>query len=130
MITADQLLCHAIGDYLIQTDWMAQEKVRRWVPAAAHALSYTLPFLFLSTNPFALLIIAGTHFLIDRYRLARYVIWAKNNLSPRSHRHPWRECATTGYHSDRPAWLTVWLLIIGDNVLHVICNGIALMVWP
>ena len=46
MITADQILAHLIGDYLLQSHWMAQEKTKRSIAAAVHAVSYTLPFLF------------------------------------------------------------------------------------
>jgi len=123
MITADQLVAHAVGDYILQSDWMATEKTKQNAAAAAHAFTYTLPFLFLTTSPEALVAIMGTHFLIDRWRLARYVVWLKNWLGPN---RPWSECVATGYPADRPAWLTVWLLIIADNTLHVLCNGLAL----
>lgn len=123
MITADQLLLHAIGDYILQSDWMAIEKTKRHAAAFVHALAYSLPFLILRPSLIAWLIIFGTHELIDRYRLARYIVWAKNWLGPNK---PWAECSTTGYPADRPAWLTVWLLIIADNVLHVAINGAAL----
>jgi hypothetical protein len=123
MITADQIVLHLIGDYLLQSDWMAQGKTQRAFPAAAHALIYSLPFLLLGPSPVAFAVILGTHFLIDRYRLARYVVWAKNWLGPN---RPWSECEATGYPADRPAWLAVWLLIIADNVLHVLINGAAI----
>lgn len=123
MITADQLVAHAVGDYILQSDWMANEKTKQNTAAAAHAFTYTLPFLFLTTSPEALAVICGTHFLIDRWRLARYVVWLKNWLGPN---RPWSECTATGYPADRPAWLTVWLLIIADNVMHVLINGLAL----
>jgi hypothetical protein len=126
MITADQLVAHAVGDYLIQSDWMANEKTKRSVAALAHALSYALPFLFITLSPLALAVIVGTHFAIDRWRLARFVVWAKNLPSPAAYRYPWSECAATGYHKDRPPWLAVWLLIIADNVLHVLINGAAI----
>lgn len=130
-ITADQLLCHALGDYLIQSDWMASEKTKGHVPAAMHAVTYAIPFLLLANpSPLALAIIVATHFIIDRWRLARYVVWAKNFLGPRRSWYPWEECAATGYHSSRPIWLSTWLLIIGDNVLHVMCNGLAIKYWP
>jgi hypothetical protein len=129
LITADQLLAHAVGDYVIQSDWMANDKTGSSIAALAHALSYTLPFLFLTESPWALGFIAGTHFVIDRWRLARYVVWAKNLLSPKRYHYPWSDCQATGYHKDRPAWLAVWLLIIPDNVLHVICNGFAIRFW-
>lgn len=151
MITADQIIVHAIGDYLLQSDWMASEKTKRHAPAFAHALVYSLPFLIFAPSLAAFAVILGTHFLIDRYRLARYVVWAKNFLAPkwipfcnygchritdafalkcgscRSVRNmPWRDCRGTGYPSDRPAWLAVWLLIFADNILHVVINGLAL----
>jgi len=164
-ISADMLLCHAIGDYLVQSDWMATEKLKKSSAALAHALSYTACFFFLTTSWKALLLIGATHFVIDRWRLARYVVWVKNFLAPRwietitehmvgpnqikitpkdgfaaiimpermkistknlIRNYPWSECSGTGYHKDRPPFLAVWLLIIADNTLHIICNGVAL----
>lgn len=116
------LLAHAIGDYLIQSDWMAQEKTRRWWPALAHALTYGLPYLLVTRSPAALAVIVLSHAVIDRYRLARHVVWAKNLLAPASYRRAWRECTATGYPPDRPIWLTTWLLIIADNAIHLLLN--------
>ena len=77
-VTADQILAHLIGDYVLQSHWMAQEKTKQSFAAAVHATTYTLPFLFLTQSVAALAFILWTHFLIDRFRLARYVVWAKN----------------------------------------------------
>ena len=126
MITASQLVAHAVGDYLIQSDWMANEKTKMSLAAACHAVTYTLPFLFLSTSASALAAIAASHFVIDRWRLARFAVFAKNFIAPRSAWRPWGECAATGYHESRPPWLAVWLLIIADNTIHVLCNAAAL----
>lgn len=134
MVTADQLVAHAVGDYLLQSDWMATEKVRQSFAAAAHAFVYSLPFWLLTHSAPAVAVIIATHFVIDRWRLARYVCWAKNQIgSPRfwrgslyDARESWRACSATGYAPDRPVWLAVWLLIIADNTLHVLCNAIAL----
>lgn len=123
MIVADQLVAHAVGDYVFQSDWMANEKTSRSWPAAAHALSYALPFLFLTRSLPALAVIAGTHFVIDRWRLARYVCWAKNQAAPRRWRHP---VTPTGYAPDKAPFLAVWLLIVADNVMHVLINGAAI----
>lgn len=76
------ILAHLVGDYLIQSHWMATEKVNRWWPAIAHGLSYTLPYALVTQSPVALVVIAGTHILIDRYRLAKHVVWLKNQLGP------------------------------------------------
>lgn len=125
-VTADQILAHAVGDYIIQSDWMADNKTRRSLAAGVHAITYTLPFLLLTQDWRALAIIAGTHFLIDRFRLARWIVWAKNGyLFTRG-----LAITNTGYGSDKPPFLAVWLLIIADNIMHVICNGIALMLFP
>jgi hypothetical protein len=126
VITADQLVCHAVGDYLLQSDWMAREKVKRWWPALVHASVYSLPFLALGPSWWAWALIVATHATIDRLRLARYVVYAKNFLSARGDWLPWAKCAGTGYSDERPPWLTVWLLIIADNVLHVLINAAAL----
>jgi Protein of unknown function (DUF3307) len=123
-----QLLAHLIGDYLLQSDWMALGKVTGNFPAAVHALTYTIPFVILTRSPYRLAFISGSHFAIDRWRLARYVCWAKNNLAPPGFNPPWSECQATGYPSDRPVWMTVWLMILADNTLHGVCNWLALEV--
>lgn len=105
MITADQIVIHFIGDYILQSDWMAQNKTNAHWPAFCHALVYSLGFLAFRPSLAAWLVIFVTHFFIDRYRLARYVVWAKNFIGPGN--LPWKECTGTGYPPDRPAWLAV-----------------------
>jgi len=105
---------------------MANEKTKRSLAAAVHALTYALPFLLLTTSPAALAVIAGTHFVIDRWRLARFVVFAKNFLAPSRTWPTWERCQGTGYDKDRPPFLAVWLLIIADNVLHVLINALAI----
>jgi hypothetical protein len=146
MITASQILAHLWGDYILQSDWMAENKTKTWFPCACHVLFYSLGFLLFRPSWKAMLVIAGTHYFIDRYRLARFVVWVKNWIAfpfeavsvkyapgwEEKHwrvfrRNPaWSECASTGYPPQRPVWLTVWLLIIADNIIHITLNGIAL----
>lgn len=140
LITADQLLCHAIGDYVLQSDWMATEKTKRTFAAVCHAFTYVLPFLFLHPSFTALYIMVTTHLIIDRWRLARFVVWFKNvAFCPPSAEHKrgiagaelaWLNCRTTGSPLERPPFLSVWLLIIADNIMHVLINGLALKYLP
>lgn len=116
------LLAHLVGDYLLQSHWMANEKTKHWWPAWAHALTYGVPFLLVTQSPAALAVIVGTHAVIDRYRLARHVVWAKNLVAPKPWHRPWRECSATGYPPDTPPWLAVWLMIIADNTIHLVIN--------
>lgn len=118
MITADQLLAHAVGDYILQSHWMATEKTKRSLAAFVHVVTYALPFLLLRPSAIALAVIVGTHFVIDRWRLARFVVWLKNGARG--------EVTSTGYPSETPPWLAVWLLIIADNIMHVAINAAAL----
>lgn len=163
-----QILAHLWGDYLLQSDWMAQNKRRSSFAALAHALFYSLPFALLIRDApaplYAALFVAGTHFFVDRFGVARYLVWAKNWIGPAPRREtfveavkrhkewgtlgatatkaeldkidedrrrltgnlPWKECSATGYAPSRPDFLTVWLLIIADNTLHLTLNAIAL----
>lgn len=184
-----QLILHGWGDYILQSDWMAQNKSQRSWPCLVHCTLYTLPFLLITQSPVALAVIFGTHFLIDRFGLARYLVWIKNHMAPRRKYcvsvlineeptgfiimpeskpyPPWEVCRGTGYHDEigqnlfkkevsdfrvryefkpvekvrvyenpldypdknlppKPVWMSVWLLIITDNVLHLTCNYIAL----
>jgi hypothetical protein len=137
MITADQLVLHAIGDYILQSDRMAQNKTKSHLWAFIHALSYSLLFVMQVRSLAAWLVIFGSHFLIDRYRLARYVVYLKNwptyidafdpaDGKTRRVQLAWADCSQTGYPHERPAWLSTWLLIIADNILHVLINGLAI----
>lgn len=127
-IVALGLVAHMVGDYVIQSDWMAAEKTKRWWPAVAHAATYGLPFVVLTRNPVALAVIVLTHCVIDRYRLARHVAWAKNNLAPAGYNPPWVDCKATGYPESKPPWMAVWLMILADNTLHVAINS-AVLLW-
>lgn len=138
-----QLILHLFGDYVTQSDWMAQNKTKSTWAAFCHATVYALPFLLVASWQ-AWLVIWSTHLVIDRFRLARYVAWAKNViLSPslwRQLTYPadalgrvnandplrWSNCSVTGYPSESPAWLSVWLLIAADNTLHLGINYLAI----
>lgn len=160
-VTADQLFSHIFGDYVVQSDYMAANKTKSSLAAFAHAMTYTACFLPLASSWSnlglepdtwvpqdvrwsVLLFIMTTHFVIDRWRLARYVCWAKNFLAPKHievlypaghekagqverliRNAPWKECMVTGYDAGKPPWMAVWLLIIADNALHFACNAAA-----
>lgn len=138
------LLAHLIGDYCLQSPWMAHNKSRRSFPCLVHVLLYTACFLFLTRSWKALLVIGGTHFVIDRFGVARYLVWLKNHLGPRLYYSPWCYCRRSGYYapeedtcglvqleaactgaSAQPIWLSVWLTIAADNTLHLLINYLA-----
>jgi hypothetical protein len=123
MLIAEVILAHMVGDYLLQSHWMAVEKTKHWWPAIVHGVAYGLPFLLITQNVWALLVIVGTHIVIDRYRLARHVTWFKNQVGPAEFRPSWEEAkVNAGFSANTPAWLSTWLMIIADNTLHVLIN--------
>jgi hypothetical protein len=111
---------------------MATRKTKEGFAAWLHAAVYTLPFLLIANNGRAIFVIQVSHYLIDRFGAARFVVYAKNYLlNPSWLRDEknfpsWEECKATGFPADVPQWLAVWLLIITDNTLHLTINYIAL----
>lgn len=120
----EQLLAHLVGDYILQTERMAREKRTNPWAALTHASAYSFPFLLLSPSLPALAVIIFTHWAIDHYGLARYVVFAKNWVTEPGLR--WADCKATGYPATTPAWMAVWLLIIADNTIHLCINYAAL----
>lgn len=120
----EQLILHLFGDYVTQSDWMADNKTKNSFAAFVHAVVYSLPFLLLGPSAEGFVVICATHFLIDRFRLARFVTFAKNWITNPQLR--WADASVTGYHKDKPMWLAVWLLIAADNTMHLAINYAAL----
>lgn len=138
------LMCHLVGDFILQSDWMAMNKNKSTLHCLIHCLIYTACFIILTLSWKALLFIFVTHFIIDRFPIiVKRLLWIKN-MFPLLDYPPFKYCDTTGYYDDSPYntyrngeercfgkprhfFITVWLYIITDNTLHLICNGIALL---
>jgi hypothetical protein len=105
-----------------------------------------LPFLLLTRSPLALFVIWFTHFLIDRFRLAKYVIYVKNLAAPWSYiggatqygsngdaiselkpQYQWENCKVDRLSlAKHLIWLAIWLMIIADNTMHLAINYLSL----
>jgi len=127
MFTTNQLVAHLIGDYILQSDWMAKNKFTSKFAAMVHGLVYTLPFLFITLNPIALAFIAITHMIVDHYKVAKYVVWLKNFIGPSG--YPKENMKHNGFNKDAsgpPDHIGDWIYIITDNTIHLLCNGFAI----
>lgn len=142
----EQLLVHILADYGLQSDWQALNKSKRTIPCLVHVLIYTSCFLLLTTSWKALLFIGATHFFFDRWHTPiRRFRWLCGHLNPQLSYPPFEYCNTTGYYDDSPYntkkptpeiiekfgnprhfFITIWLYIIHDNFLHLVCNYFAL----
>jgi hypothetical protein len=65
-------IAHVIGDFILQTDWMAVNKKRNSFACAVHVVVYMLPYLLCDMVWWQLLIIAVEHFAQDR---SEFVNW-------------------------------------------------------
>lgn len=139
------LLCHFVPDFWLQSDWCAMNKSKKSWNCLVHVFIYTSCFLILTTSWKALLFIGITHFILDRWHvILKRMIWLKNHF-PTLDYPPYKYCDTSGYYDDSPYntyrdgevrgygrprlfFITMWLYIIQDNLLHLICNLIALTI--
>ena len=95
-------LCHFVGDYILQTDWMATGKKRSSWICLVHILLYLIPFLFTPLVWWKLALIGLQHFLQDRWNFVAWFMRVKGSgqfaLSP---------CGP-------------WSVIVTDNILHIL----------
>lgn len=130
-----QLILHGIGDYFLQTDHQALNKKKPgsagFIQCLIHCITYSAIFLFIGSWK-AVAIIFITHFIIDRWNLVSWLIAIKNNtkkfVNTMSNTDgEWvYDLSNFGFAPERPFAISIWLYIICDNLLHIICNYIAL----
>lgn len=108
----DTLTCaiigHLVGDYLLQNDWMANNKKRPggkggW-PCVVHCWLWTLAVCFFSGwwTPLAVGVLFWTHYVQDRTQI---IVWWM--LLIRQHKFAEPPCAP-------------WSIIVVDNVWHIV----------
>lgn len=108
-----QLLLHLWGDYITQNAWMATTKVKNtlegYIACVIHCLIYTFPFIvFLNLSPLAVSVIFGTHFILDKWRVAKWFIQLKDGAT------------------EQPPYIAFWLLVITDNIFHITINYLSI----
>lgn len=65
------LACHMLGDYVLQTDFLAKTKGENWWHMLAHCVLYTVPFALAFGIDWRIVSILALHFIIDILK-ARY----------------------------------------------------------
>jgi hypothetical protein len=130
-ITMLQIISHVLGDYFIQTDKMATSKANSTLWTIIHATTYSIPFVFLfNLSLMGWLFLVGTHFVIDRFRLARYVIALKNLTTCGFSKNPeafsLSKVDSFGFPEGTPPHVGFLIFIIVDNTMHILCNALAI----
>jgi hypothetical protein len=100
--TMNWLMGHLIGDFLLQSDWMALNKKKRTWPCTVHCLIYAITVVLCARWPWwTLPIIFVTHFAQDRTNV---VVWLMNHKDQKQFAQP-------------P--MAPWSIIVVDNVMHL-----------
>lgn len=72
------IFCHLIGDYVLQTRFIAESKGKNWYHLFIHCVLYSLPFFVAFGLVWQLVVIFATHCIIDplkaRYGKINYLI--------------------------------------------------------
>jgi hypothetical protein len=96
------IYAHLIGDYLLQTDWMAKGKKISSLVCIAHVAAYMIPFLFCGLLWWQLILIGAQHFFQDRTNFIMWIMKIKGSAE----------------FSKPP--MAPWSIIITDNIVHVL----------
>lgn len=98
------IMGHLIGDYIYQSDYQAANKTTNSVACLVHCLCYTLAVWshsFWWMPWWGLVICFVSHFIMDRWRLARVLM-----------KYNYQEAFATGP-------LAPWSIILVDNIIHL-----------
>jgi hypothetical protein len=109
MLSLYIILAHCIGDYLLQNDWMAQNKKKSSLICAIHSFIYCIPFIFLNLSWYQLFLIFGQHHIQDRYN---FVMWYMKK--------------TGKINFSKPPFVP-WSIFIIDNIFHLIWISIVIL---
>jgi len=105
-------LAHFIGDYLLQTDWMAVGKKRSTWICVAHVTAYMVPFLFCDLSFWQFQAIWFQHFFQDR---TNFIVWLmRMKGSPNFAEPP----------------MAPWSIIVTDNIIHILWIAFVVAVMP
>ena len=64
-------MCHLVGDYVLQIDYIAKTKAENWYHLFVHCALYTLPFIVVYGFVWQTIFIFASHIFIDALK-ARY----------------------------------------------------------
>ena len=68
------LLCHLIGDYVLQCDFIAKTKGENWYHLFVHCVLYIAPFWYFYGFDYRLDILFISHFIIDMLKARFHLI--------------------------------------------------------
>ena len=106
------LIVHLIGDFLLQTSWMAKNQGTKWLPILAHVAVYTAVVsiaggLSGGLSLAAIALIFASHIVLDRKTFVAF--WVSNIQTAKGPEQ-------------------AWLSIMADQIFHIIILAIAIAI--
>ncbi|HFK5582141.1 TPA: DUF3307 domain-containing protein [Elizabethkingia anophelis] len=102
------ILAHFIGDFLLQNDWMAQNKKKTSYACTIHVLFYLLPFLLTELTFAQILLIGIQHWLQDRTKFVSW--WCKTTGSFQGELG--KDCLPYGHFIVDQVFHFIWMWIV------------------
>ncbi len=105
------LVGHLVGDYLLQTGWMAERKASHWWPLMAHAAVYTTVvtaagLLAGGLSAGAIALVLASHLVLDGTTFTAWWSRRVQSVTPSA---------------------KVWLPIVTDQVFHLVALVLAVL---
>ncbi|WP_319053156.1 hypothetical protein [Streptomyces europaeiscabiei] len=83
--------------------------------------------MLITQSPLALSVIVVRHVVLDRYRAAKCLVWARNLLASAPRRVRWADVqANQGSPVTVPSGLAKALVVVADNTVHLAISAAAL----
>lgn len=112
------LLGHLVGDYLLQTEWMAFNKSERhwrgWLAATVHCILYTVAVctIMWEWTPIWVVAVFFSHFFIDKFAFGRWYLKYIKGLELGSYRMEWLYELRAGFNAV--------IYTVTDNTMHLL----------
>ena len=68
------MACHMLGDYVLQSDFLARTKGESWWHLLAHCVTYTLPFTVMFGYDWRVMALLAPHMLVDAMKARWHAI--------------------------------------------------------
>lgn len=106
------LIGHLIGDFLLQSSWMAKNKATKWLPLLVHVAIYTVVVSVFGVmsgglSLAAIALIFFSHIVLDRKTFVAF----------------WVRKVQTAKGPEQ-----AWLCIVADQIFHIIVLAIAIAI--
>lgn len=113
------LLGHLVGDYLVQNEWMAQNKAKNtaigWLAATVHCIIYTLAVCLIMWNwtPIWIVAVFFSHFFIDKFALGYIYLKYLKGLDTYAYK-------SVQQYNELRAGFNAVIYTVTDNTMHLL----------